>query len=101
MSNQETPCTDRCKKPGIGSRMEHCKVCHETFAGTEPGDSHRTGEHGKDRRCRSIEEMLAGGMWPRVDPDGKRVWHGRVNRAGVQRRRDAAGTPVVSDSSPA
>ena len=52
----------RCGKSWTGKRIEHCTVCHETFSGTSAGDKHRTGAHGKDRRCRTAEEMVDLGM---------------------------------------
>jgi hypothetical protein len=95
-------CTDQCKKPAPGSRMEHCKKCHQTFSATESGDSHRIGEHGVKegpdrRRCRTPEEMFEGGMWTSTDSTGKEVWHGRCNPAGVQRRRNPPGTVAGTD----
>lgn len=77
-----TSCSPGCVRPRLRTRAEHCKVCHQTFAGTTAGDSHRTGRHGVDRRCRSTDELVAGGMWL-----FNGVWHGVWNEAGVQRRR--------------
>jgi hypothetical protein len=33
-------CSDECRKP-TGARMEHCLVCHQTFAGHTIADAHR------------------------------------------------------------
>lgn len=30
-----------CNKSWTGSKLEHCKVCHETFNNTRAGDKHR------------------------------------------------------------
>lgn len=87
---RSAPFGDRkCGARWGGFAVEHCTGCHQTFAGTESGDSHRVGAHDVpgDRRCLSVEEMEAGGMWATPNPYGTRVWHGRVNRRGVQRRR--------------
>jgi len=69
---------------------EFCTVCGQTFAATRPGDAHRVGRHDvftgpERRRCRTPDEMRAGGMWQ----DG--VWHGEWRKDGVARRRPRAG----------
>ena len=51
-----------CGKSWTGKRMEHCKVCHETFSSTIAGDKHRTGQHGIDRRCLTASEMDEKGL---------------------------------------
>ena len=84
--NRETPCTDECTRPRPGSRLEHCRVCHRTFASTVAGDAHRTGQHDVDRRCRTDAELVSLGLWL-TDLAGRRVWHGRASNAGVQHRR--------------
>lgn len=95
-------CTEACNRAAPGGRMEHCKVCHESFASTEGGDSHRIGDHGvregpNARRCRTPQEMGAMGMWMTLTSNNKLVWHGRANQAGVQRRWNAADRPVVTN----
>jgi hypothetical protein len=62
VSGRETICTDSCIRPKIGSRTEHCKVCHQSFTSTHSGDMHRVGEHGVDRRCLTVTEMQGKGM---------------------------------------
>lgn len=39
-----------------------CQGCMEYFNSTHAFEKHRVGEHGKDRRCLSRQEMLAKGM---------------------------------------
>ena len=56
-------CGDRI----VGTKLEHCPVCHETFTCTAAGDMHRVGDHGaidgpNKRRCLTPEEMLDKGM---------------------------------------
>lgn len=85
-------CTEVCNKPTPFSRLEHCRVCHQTFAATAAGDSHRTGEHGVSRRCRTTDEMLAGGMWTTTNTEGGIVWHGKWSESGVQKRWSGPGS---------
>jgi len=49
-----------------GSRNQ-CQTCKEYFNSNGAFDRHRTGSHGLNRRCRSIEEMLEMGMALRKD----------------------------------
>jgi hypothetical protein len=53
-------------------RGDHCQCrsCFEYFNSTYAFDKHRTGQHGKDRRCLTTDQMLqrkmaknAGGWW--------------------------------------
>jgi hypothetical protein len=44
-----------------GNRNQ-CQGCKEYFNSTGSFDKHRTGKHGVDRRCRTIEEMTGIGM---------------------------------------
>lgn len=39
-----------------------CPTCGLYFNSTVAFDKHRVGEHGKNRRCLSVEEMKAKGM---------------------------------------
>jgi uncharacterized C2H2 Zn-finger protein len=39
-----------------------CPGCGLYFRSTHAFEKHRTGEHGVNRRCRSVEEMLQRGM---------------------------------------
>lgn len=39
-----------------------CQGCKRYFNSTHAFDKHRTGDHGKDRRCMTEAEMLAKGM---------------------------------------
>lgn len=39
-----------------------CQGCKEYFNSSFAFDKHRTGEHGKDRRCLTTDEMEAKGM---------------------------------------
>jgi hypothetical protein len=49
-----------------GSRNQ-CQGCKEYFNSVGAFDKHRTGEYGKNRRCKTKEEMEAGGMILRSD----------------------------------
>ena len=44
------------------SEVNQCPTCGEVFESVYAFDYHRTGEFNKDRRCRTIEEMLQKGM---------------------------------------
>lgn len=39
-----------------------CRACGLYFNSTAAFDKHRTGQHGKDRRCMTVDEMKAKGM---------------------------------------
>lgn len=49
-----------------------CQGCKAYFNSTYAFDKHRTGEFGKDRRCRTEDEMRAIGM----DVNAKGFWVG-------------------------
>ena len=49
------------KKKLSGDRNQ-CQGCNEYFNSTSAFEKHRTGEFGKDRRCRTEQEMTAIGM---------------------------------------
>ncbi len=44
-----------------GNRNQ-CQSCKEYFNSNSAFDKHRTGDHGRNRRCRTPEEMIALGM---------------------------------------
>jgi len=44
-----------------GSRCQ-CRACDEYFNSSFAFDKHRIGEHGKNRRCMTTDEMLGKGM---------------------------------------
>lgn len=44
-----------------GNRNQ-CQSCKEYFNSNTAFDKHRTGEHGRNRRCRTPQEMTALGM---------------------------------------
>jgi hypothetical protein len=46
----------------LTGQRNQCQSCKEYFNSNKAFERHRTGEHGKDRRCRTTEEMLAKGM---------------------------------------
>ena len=46
----------------LSGDRNQCQGCKEFFNSSAAFDKHRTGEHGKDRRCRSVPEMAAKGM---------------------------------------
>jgi hypothetical protein len=99
-----TTCRD-CAHVWTTKRNEHCTVCHETFAGAEPGDAHRIGEHGVTegptrRRCRTPDEMRAGGMWTKPNRQGFPVWHGRITKTKQQRRDTRHSSAEVTKNDP-
>lgn len=49
-----------------------CQGCRRYFNSSAAFDKHRTGDHGKDRRCMTDEEMTAKGMY--LHEDG--FWRG-------------------------
>lgn len=46
----------------LSGDRNQCRGCGEYFNSTFAFDKHRTGEHGKDRRCLTPDEMRAKGM---------------------------------------
>lgn len=44
-----------------------CPSCGKFFNSTGAFDKHRTGAHGKDRRCMTADEMIAKGMDTNAD----------------------------------
>jgi hypothetical protein len=65
-----------------------CQGCKEYFNSTSAFDKHRVGEFGKDRRCRTTEEMTALGMglnadgfWVKTIYDGNAFWNRLDNYA--------------------
>jgi hypothetical protein len=46
----------------ISGDRNQCQGCMEYFNSTAAFDKHRHGDFGKDRRCRTIDEMRAKGM---------------------------------------
>ena len=52
-----------------------CPTCGQLFKSTHAFEKHRTGEFGKDRRCRTEEEMSAKGMFK--GDDG--FWRGSID----------------------
>lgn len=97
-------CKD-CHARWAGARVEHCTAdgCHETFAATRAGDGHRTGSFtsaADPRRCRTPQEMTAGGMWTEVNDFGTLIWHGEWNRKGQQRRRTSDAIPRTPSERP-
>lgn len=59
------------KKSLRGDRNQ-CGSCGEYFNSTHAFEKHRIGDFGKDRRCMSIGEMVAKGMFLGED----RFWRG-------------------------
>ena len=60
----------------LTNRRCQCAGCSEYFNSVGAFDKHRTGRHRTNtRRCMTIEEMEAAGMfW--IDKDGERLWYG-------------------------
>jgi hypothetical protein len=46
----------------LSGQRNQCPTCKLYFKSNAAFDKHRTGEHGKDRRCMTVEEMTAKGM---------------------------------------
>ena len=46
----------------LSGQRNQCPSCGEPFNSNAAFDKHRTGQFGKDRRCMSVDEMLAHGM---------------------------------------
>ena len=46
----------------LSGQRNQCRGCNEYFKSNLAFDKHRTGNHGHDRRCLTIDEMLAKGM---------------------------------------
>ena len=46
----------------LTSSRNQCQGCKQYFNSNTAFDTHRTGEHGVNRRCRTPEEMTALGM---------------------------------------
>lgn len=46
----------------LSGDRNQCQGCKTYFNSSFSFDKHRTGEHGKDRRCLTHEEMRAKGM---------------------------------------
>jgi hypothetical protein len=52
----------------LGESRNQCQGCKGYFNSITAFEKHRTGEHGKNRRCRTEQEMLSLGM--DVNEDG-------------------------------
>lgn len=63
-----------------------CQGCKRYFNSSHAFDKHRTGEHGKDRRCMSDSEMFGRGMV--LGADG--FWRGSAMPAQVVQAKEAA-----------
>ena len=46
----------------VGESRNQCQACKQYFNSNTAFDFHRIGEHGVDRRCMTVEEMLGRGM---------------------------------------
>lgn len=46
----------------LNGERNQCQGCKLYFRSNKAFDKHRTGDHGVDRRCRTIEEMKSVGM---------------------------------------
>lgn len=55
------------KHKGLGGDRNQCPSCGELFNRTSVFDMHRTGKHGVNRRCMSVAEMEADGMFKAND----------------------------------
>ena len=49
-------------KKVLGAARNQCGGCREYFNSNTAFEMHRTGEHGVDRRCMTVEEMKGKGM---------------------------------------
>jgi hypothetical protein len=72
-----------------------CQGCKEFFNSTGAFDKHRTGQHGVDRRCMTLEEMLAKEM--HLGDDG--FWRGsKMSIADLATMRSSDLNEVVDTS---
>jgi hypothetical protein len=46
----------------LTGERNQCPTCELYFNSNAAFDKHRTGDHGKNRRCMTVEEMIAKGM---------------------------------------
>ena len=46
----------------LGASRNQCGGCREYFNSNSAFELHRTGEHGVDRRCMTVDEMKGRGM---------------------------------------
>lgn len=46
----------------VGESRNQCQACKQYFNSNTAFDFHRIGEHGVDRRCMTVDEMLGRGM---------------------------------------
>lgn len=46
----------------LTGHCNQCPTCGEYFNSTSAFDKHRVGEYGIDRRCMTVDEMVAAGM---------------------------------------
>ena len=46
----------------VGKRRNQCSGCKVFFNSVTAFDKHRTGDYGVNRRCMTVEEMIAKGM---------------------------------------
>lgn len=63
----------------LSGDRNQCQGCKEYFNSTFAFDKHRTGEHGKDRRCRTAGEMRDAGM----DKNAAGFWISAAMPVGV------------------
>ena len=66
----------------LSGDRNQCQGCKRHFNSTHAFDKHRTGAHGKDRRCMSEAEMTAIGMV--LGADG--FWRGSAMPAQILER---------------
>jgi hypothetical protein len=71
-------------KRKLTGRRCQCGGCGEYFNSLGAFEKHRVGDHGKDRRCRSTDEMKSAGM--ALNPAG--WWVGSVWECGFQAARE-------------
>ena len=62
----------------LGRRGCECIGCLRLFRGVPAFDAHRTGPHGRGRRCMTDAEMIAAGL--ALDERGVWAWVGEIGR---------------------
>lgn len=79
MSDNQTPMKASAMGVALRGDRNQCSGCGLLFNSSRAFDKHRTGDHGKDRRCMTPDEMTAKGMV--LGKDG--FWRGSAMPASV------------------
>ena len=68
----------------LNGNRNQCPTCNQYFNSNGAFDKHRTGRHGVDRRCMTVDEMIAEGMI--LGEDG--FWRGSSMPEGAYQKND-------------